>query len=51
MHPLIYKKWIRMDSRIRDIVHGTKTYIINEQGDFEESPDGKNGINFIRNNI
>jgi len=51
LHPLIYKKWSRMDARIREIVHGTKTYIINEQGDFEESPNGKNGIKFLKDNI
>lgn len=51
IHPLIYKKWCRMDARIREIVHGTKTFIINEEGDFEESPDGKNGLKFLKDNI
>ena len=51
MHPLCYKIWLRMDKRIRDIVHGTKTYIINAKGDFEESEDGKNGIKFLKDNF
>ena len=51
MHPLCYKIWCRMDKRIRDIVHGTKTYIVNAKGDFEESENGKNGIKFLKDNI
>jgi hypothetical protein len=51
IHPLIYKKWLRMDSRIREIVHGTKTFIINEEGQFIEDPNGKNGVKFIKDNI
>lgn len=51
IHPLIYKKWSRMDSRIRDIVHGTKTFIVNDEGELEESPNGKNGVKFLKDNI
>lgn len=50
MHPLCYKVWSRMDSRIRDIAHGTKKFII-ENGDFVESPNGSNGMDFIKKNI
>ena len=50
MHPLCYKIWSRMDSRIKNIAHGTKTYkIIN--GDFVEDPNGETGIEFIKKNI
>lgn len=51
IHPLIYKKWCRMDSRVREIIHGTKSFIVNDQGEFEESPNGKNGVKFLKDNI
>ncbi|MCK9198434.1 MAG: hypothetical protein M0P49_02410 [Bacilli bacterium] len=51
MHPLCYKIWCRMDSRIRDIAHGTKKFIINSKGELEESEDGDNGISFLKKNI
>lgn len=51
MHPLVYKMWGRMDHRVKDIVHGTKKFIINEHGDFEENENGQNGVDFIRKNI
>lgn len=51
LQPLAYKIWSRMDKRITEIVHGTNTYIINEQGDFEESDKGKNGVKFLKENI
>lgn len=51
IHPLVYKKWCRMDSRIREIVHGTKTFIVDDKGDFVEDPKGKNGVKFLRDNI
>ncbi|MDD3122001.1 MAG: hypothetical protein PHC62_00630 [Candidatus Izemoplasmatales bacterium] len=50
MHPLCYKVWSRMDSRIKDIAHGTKKFII-ENGDFVESENGENGMEFLRKNI
>lgn len=51
MHPLVYKKWSQKDRRLRDIIHGTKKFIINDDGDFEESPAGHSGVKFIRDNI
>lgn len=53
MDPSCYKTWIRMDSGgvIKSIVHGTKTYKINEKGEFVEDPDGETGIEFLRRNI
>lgn len=50
MHPLCYKVWSRMDSRIRDIAHGTKKFSIKD-GDLIEDPNGKNGMKFLKNNI
>lgn len=51
LHPLAYKVWSRMDSRVKEIVHGTKTYIVNEHGDFQEDPNGSNGVKFIKDNM
>lgn len=51
MHPLCYKIWCRMDSRIRDIAHGTKKFIVNSKGELEENENGDNGISFLKKNI
>lgn len=50
LHPYLYKQWVSMDRRIRDIVHGTKYYkIVN--GDFVEDENGETGLNFIIKNL
>ena len=51
LHPLVYKIWTRMDNNIRDIVHGTKRYIINSKGEFVQNDDGETGIDFLKKNI
>ena len=51
LHPLAYIEWSRMDSRIKDIVFGTKKFIINDKGDFEESENGQCGIKFLKDNF
>ena len=52
LHPLIYKLWVRMDNRIREIVHGTKKFSINSAGDFiEDEENGSNGVKFLKDNI
>lgn len=51
LDPLTYIIWSRMDRRIKDIVHGTKRFIINDHGDFEENANGENGVEFLRKNI
>ena len=51
MHPLVYKIWCSMDSRIREIVHGTKNFIVNDKGEFVEDENGSNGIEFLKRNI
>lgn len=51
LHPLAYIEWSRMDSRIKEIIFGTKKFIINSQGDFEESEDGKCGVKFLKDNF
>lgn len=49
--PSCYKTWIRLDSKIRNVVHGIGTYRINDLGDIVEDPKGKTGIEFLRKNI
>ena len=51
MNPLIYKLWSRMDKKITEIVHGTKRFRIDEQGQFVEDENGKTGIKFLKDNI
>lgn len=51
IHPLYYKIWTKVDSKVRDCVHGTRTFIINPSGYLEEDPNGSNGIKFLKENI
>ena len=51
LHPLVYKKWSQKDRRIKEIVHGTKTFSIGTDGDFVEDPKGSTGVRFLKNNI
>lgn len=51
MDPSCYKAWIRLDRRIKDIVHGTKTYHIDKRGNLVEDAAGETGIDFLRKNI
>ena len=51
LHPLAYIEWSRMDSRIKDIVFGTKKFIINSKGDFEEDENGQCGVKFLKENF
>ncbi len=50
MNPLCYKVWSRMDSKVKNIVHETNTYIIKD-GVFTEDPSGDNGIKFLKKNF
>ena len=49
--PSCYKQWCKLDKNIKAIVHRTDTFIINEQGQFESDPKGKNGVKFLKDNI
>ena len=49
--PSCYKTWIRLDSKIRNIVHGIGTYRVNDLGEIVEDPKGKTGIGFLKANI
>lgn len=49
--PLSYKIWTRMNSKIRECVHGTKNFVIDSEGQLVEDPSGDNGVDFLRKNI
>ena len=49
--PSCFKAWIRIDNKVRNIVHGIGTYRINDRGEIVEDPTGKTGIEFLRKNI
>ena len=51
MDPSCFKAWIRIDNKIRNIVHGIGTYRINDRGEIVEDPTGKTGIEFLRKNL
>lgn len=52
LDPSCYKTWIRLDPKVRNIVHGTKYYIIDEKGDFvEDEENGDTGLTWLHNNI
>ena len=44
LHPLCYKMWVRMDSKIRNIVHETNTYSVDSSGNIVEDPNGETGV-------
>ena len=46
--PSCYKTWIRLDSRIKNIVFGVKYYNIDEKGElYEDEESGHTGINWL----
>ena len=49
--PSCFKAWIRIDNKIRNVVHGIGTYRINDRGEIVEDPAGKTGIEFLRKNL
>ena len=51
INPLIYKTWCKIDSEIKNCVHGIKNYKINDHGQLEEDENGSNGIQFLKKNM
>lgn len=49
--PSCYKTWIRMDSHIKEVIHGMDTYIVDPHGNIVPDPKGSNGIKFLKKNI
>lgn len=50
LHPYIYKVLKRVDRNIEHIVHGRKSYIIDDSGSIREDPDGKTGLMWLYKN-
>ena len=52
LDPSCYKTWIRLDPNVRNIVHGTKFYIIDDEGNFvEDDENGDTGLAWLHKNI
>lgn len=51
LHPLVYRIWGKVDSKIKSCIHGIGTYIIDKHGMLVEDPNGDNGIDFLRKNL
>jgi len=51
MHPLMYKVWCKMDRRIRECVHGTNHFKIDDKGELIEDENGETGLTFLKKNI
>lgn len=49
--PVHYETWSKMDSSIKNIVHGTVRYRIDEDGYLVKDEEGETGIGFLRKNI
>lgn len=51
LDPSCYKTWFRLDSKIKNIIHGVVNYRIDENGLFVEDPNGGTGIDWLIKNI
>ena len=51
LDPSCYKTWIRLDPKIRNIVHGTKYYSLDEEGNLiEDEENGDTGLAWLHRN-
>lgn len=51
MDPSCYKTWIRLDSKIKNVVFGVKYYKIDERGNLIEDENGDTGLDWLRKNM
>lgn len=51
LDPSCYKNWCRIDRNIKSIVHKEGKYSVNLKGEIVEDPAGKNGVQFLKDNI
>ena len=51
MDPSCFKAWIRIDNKVRNIVHGIGKYKVNSKGQIVEADDGETGIKFLKKNL
>lgn len=49
--PSCYKTWIRLDTKVKNIVHGVGYYSIDENGQFVEDEKGSSGLEWLRKNM
>ena len=49
--PSCYKCWVKIDSKIKDVVHKNGKFIVNPNGEIVEDPKGSNGVKFLKDNI
>ena len=49
--PSVYKAMIKVEPKIKNIVHGIGKYSINSKGELVEDENGNNGIDFLKRNI
>lgn len=50
-NPLVYKKLVSMSRNIRECVHGTKKFTIDNEGKLVEDENGHTGIKWLKNNF
>ena len=51
LHPVCYKAWYVIDSKIKDCIAKTKFFSLDKDGYLVEDPRGDNGIEFLKKNI
>ena len=51
LHPLIYKAWVKVNPKVKNIIAKIATYSIDDKGYIVEDPNGDNGIEFLIKNI
>lgn len=51
LNPLIYKTWCKIDSKVKECVHGTGKFIITDNGTLEPNENGETGLKFLIKNI
>lgn len=52
LDPSCYKTWKTLDPKIKNVIHGTKYFVINEDGDLvEDEENGETGIVWLRKNM
>lgn len=51
LHPLMYKRWVKLDGKIRDIVYGNKMFSLDENNYIIEDENGETGVQFLKKNI
>lgn len=51
IHPLLYKRWCKLDGKIKEIVYGNKNFSLDENNYIVEDEDGETGVQFLKKNI